>query len=258
MSCNEVDTPFGKVWLHGVDTGRPVLLIIHGAFAEFEAIGQVHSLLFDVFQVHLPGNHCPALEATSLGVWAAAYSRALQAQFPERTVAVAGMSTGALVALALRSPQVKHLVLVEPPLRPATAWPLHGLGRTAPAWGADFLWNVLGIGPDRVEERDYTHLMAHLATPATVLLGSEPLMPRRPFERMPSLIDEETRTVLAAHPLVEVWEAEGAGHNIPRDAGDLLERALDRSAEVILRSAVSLKRNHVEALYAAGILQRNG
>lgn len=256
MLCTEVDTPFGKVWLNGVDTGRPVLLCLHGAFAEFEPF-QVHSLLFDVFHAHLPGNHCPHLDATTLGVWAAAYSRALQVEFPGRTVAIVGISTGAVLALAMRSPHIGHLVLVEPPLRPAAAWPLHALRTQAPEWGAAFLWNVLGIGPDRIEDRDYRHLLAQLTIPATVLLGSEPLEPKRPFQRMPSLVDEDTRAALAAHPTVEIWHAEGVGHNIPRDAGDLLQRALDRSAEVILHAGVTISRSHAEELYANGILRRD-
>ncbi len=89
---------------------------------------------------------------------------------------------------------------------------------TAPAGGADFLWQVLGIAEDRVVPRDYSALLDRIQQPTTVLLAGQPLLPRRAIPRCPSLVDDESRRQLAAHPWVEVLEIADASHNITLDA----------------------------------------
>jgi pimeloyl-ACP methyl ester carboxylesterase len=230
----EVETRFGPVWLWGEDTGRPVILILNGAFADVEGIGSVRSQVFDVFNAHLPGNHCPDLVRTNIGVWSSAFGEALARAFPERPLLVAGISTGALIALGLRSPSLKRLVLVEPPLWPTVTWPFREFPGQTPDWGDDMLWNVFGVGSGRFEPRDYRHLLDNLQCPAIAIVGSIPLQPPREGQGLPSLVDEESRRRLEAHPLVELRVAAGVGHNIPRDASHVLASALRDAADRVL------------------------
>src|SRR5436309_7121331 len=93
----EIGTPLGEVWMWGRDTGKPVALVITGAFAEFHIYDRLQLVLpgFDVLRTHLPGNHCPPLVATSIGAMAAALTEAVNARFPGRALLIVGFSTGA-------------------------------------------------------------------------------------------------------------------------------------------------------------------
>lgn len=226
MDRLEIETPFGPIWLWGRDTGKPVLLVIHGAFAGREGFGPIPLTDVDVFEAHLPGNHCPELIAPNLGVWSAAFGHAVRTRFGDRHVGVVGVSTGALIGLGMHAPQVKRLLLIEPPLRPSLAWPLWKLRTEAPDWGREMVRQVFGVGPLDVEARDYSHLLAALTKPTIALLGGVPLMPIRDFKSMPSLVDEASRADLRAHRFVQVREVPGVGHNVPRDAPAALTKAV--------------------------------
>lgn len=220
----KTETPLGPIWFWGRDTGRPVLLIITGVFENADRFANTPGFFHDadVMWAHLPGNHCPELAEVSIAAFAAAFSHAIDARFAGRPVAIAGVSTGAIIALAIRAPSVNRLVIVEPPLRNEFLWPLLGL-RTAPVPGWEsVIWPIFGIAAERVEVRDYLPLLDELAIPTVALLGSVSLRPRRGFTAMPSLVDEQVRARLEAHPLVEVREVAGAGHDIPTFAPVLL------------------------------------
>lgn len=228
----EVATPFGPVHMWGRDTGRPVLFAIAGAFAAptYLHLLQTRFPELDLWRTHLPGNHCPPLVTASVGVFGAAYSQALSSRLGGRPALVVGASVGALVAMALGSPEIRASVLVEPPLRTGQAWPLRTYPAKAPPGSEDFLWNVLGVSAERQEPRDYLALVDQIARPAIALVGGEPLLPERRAAVMPSLVDEESRARLRAHPLVEVVECAGAGHNIPRLAPRPMLDAIRRLA----------------------------
>lgn len=213
----QIPTALGQVHLRGRDTGRPILIIITGAYSEAREYhdAQAKFPTLDVLRAQLPGNHCPPLLTTSVGAWCAAYSEALQAGFPDRPTVAVGASTGALIALGLRAPGVRRIVAVEPPLLTAGAWPLRELAQRAPADGATFLWNVLGVSATAAEPRDYTALLDGLTAPATVLAGSARLEDQASGEPWPSLVSAEARQRLKACPLVRYQEVEGAGHNVP-------------------------------------------
>jgi pimeloyl-ACP methyl ester carboxylesterase len=231
MDPIEVATAAGPVWFWGEDTGRPILLVITGTYAEKDLLHRTQ-LYFDdvdVLRAHLPGNHCPPARDNSIATFAEAFSEALQSRFAERPVVVVGLSVGALVALGLSAANVRRLVLVEPPLRTEGAWPIVGFRDSAPPEAADFLWEVFGVAKDRIEPRDYTGLLDRLPAPAHAVLGDLPLQPERPLEILPSLVDEASRARLMAHPDIEVSVAKGAGHNIPRDAPALLLEVMKRA-----------------------------
>ena len=224
MDAQRFETPLGPIELMGRDTGRPVQLVITGAFASANTLelNQQRFPELDVWRTHLPGNHSPPLIATSVGVFAAAISQALRerlaARTENRTASVIGLSVGALVAMALDPALVDRLLLVEPPLRPDRAWPLRQLLDAMPSGGEDFVWQVFGIAADRTEPRDYTGLVERLQRPAKAVLGGDLLLPKRERTGWPSLVDEESRRLLAAHPGIEVQVVDGAGHHVLKEA----------------------------------------
>jgi hypothetical protein len=232
-------TPFGEVWLWGALTGRPVLLIVTGAFADpgtLDHTGGVFPAL-DVLRTHIPGNHCPELVTTSVGVHAAALSDALRQAALEAPLGVLGISLGALTALGLRSPRLRRLLLIEPPLFTADAWHLtDSLPTTPGSPEAAFFWELFGIrGREVAEPRDYSPLLAGLQVPAEVLLGDIPAMPRRPLDTPPSFVGPATRALLEAHPHVRTTVAPGAGHNVPVQGTMVLYNALVRMVTDLTR-----------------------
>jgi hypothetical protein len=224
----QVETPLGPVFFHGRDTGRPVLLVILGAFAIFEQLDHLQDLIpgVDVWRAHLPGNHCPPLQVTSVGAFGFAISHAIRERLSGRQVAVVAGSAGALVALALDQRLIRRFLLIEPPLWPTVCWPFLDFREAMPPGGEDFVWQIFGVGPTTVEARDYRGLLDRLAKPALVLIGDEPLEPQRPLPRWPSLVDADSRQLLAAHPLVDLRVVIGATHNLIGDQPEAVWAAL--------------------------------
>lgn len=216
--ATEIETRYGTVRMRGPDTGRPVLFTVAGAFSHPNYLYRLPGFFpdLDVWRAQLPGNHCPELAATSIGVFGAAYAEALAARLKGRKAVILGVSVGALVALAMRAPEAAALILVEPPLRTREVWPLRAYPASAPPGSEAFLWNVLGVSAVGQEPRDYTGLLDGVACPTRALIGGVPLLPERVAEVLPSFVDEESRARLRAHPRIEVVECPGAGHNVPK------------------------------------------
>ena len=213
----EIATPLGDVWMWGRDTGKPILLVVTGAFAEFGVYDRLQLVLpgFDVLRTHLPGNHSPPLIDTSVGVMGRALGLAMDARFADRPFVAIGVSTGAVAAMAMTSPGLKALLLIEPFLRTAHIWPFGDMLEPHPEpWQREFLWKVLGVREGERAERDYSGLVASLRVPGLVLLGAEPLEPPRRLAMLPSFVGEADRAVLRAQPLLRVTEAPGTGHNV--------------------------------------------
>jgi pimeloyl-ACP methyl ester carboxylesterase len=227
----EVQTSLGPVWLLGRDTGRPILLLVTGAFAAADLFWRMqdHFPDADVLRLHLPGNHCPELAETSIHAFAAAIDEALAGRWPDRPLMAVGLSVGGVVALALRNPMLRRLVVVEPVLLTQGVWPLELYRAQAPAGGGTFVRNIFGVGPDEIRPVDHGWVLEGLTVPTLALVGDAPLGAPRPFERMPTLVSAEALARLQAHPAIEVEVVPGAGHNIPRDAEMPLHRAIVRS-----------------------------
>jgi pimeloyl-ACP methyl ester carboxylesterase len=223
------ETPFGPVVLVGQPSAfegtRPLLVTIAGAFAI--ARGPLFNLAphigdCDVVSGHLPGNHCPTLISASVGVYASAYSHVIAHAFADRTVTGCGASIGGLVALGLRAPQVRNLLVIEPPLVMSKVWPLRPTLRSKLATGdaatREFIVNVFGVTETAVDERRYHGLLDALGKPTHVLVGDRPLFPERKFEKLPSLVDETERAQMAAHPMIRLSVAPDAGHNVLQES----------------------------------------
>lgn len=239
MERRAFQTPLGEVWLWGEPEAfggdKPVVLIVGGAFQaadnvflEFQPAFPEAGIVFG----HLPGNHCPELSEVSVEAYAAAYGHVLRSAFAGRPAVLCGVSTGALVTLAMDAPATQRMVLIEPPLRTAKLWPLIEFFRQKDEPPARrFVEAVFGVFPDRVEDRDYRPLLGRLQVKAWFLLGDVPLMPERPFSEIPSLVDEPERVLIASHPLARIATSAGSGHNIPKLHDRLIEGALNKAIE---------------------------
>ena len=232
MDSRTFETPYGPVVLWGEAdvwaSGRPLVVAIAGAYAA--ARGAFFHLAphiapdADTVIGHLPGNHCPPLAHQSVDTFAAAYSYVISTAFAGRAVIACGASIGGLVALALEAPQIRRLVVAEPPLVMSKVWPLWPTLRSklAEATGDPktqaFVTNVFGVTATATEERRYDHLLEQLRTPTDVAVGDQPLYPVRELSKLPSLVDAPERALLAAHPLIRVSVLAGAGHNVLQEA----------------------------------------
>lgn len=241
MEKRAFPTPFGEIWLWGdaaaFSDDRPVVLVITGAFNnERSAVFALQAALPEaaVLIGHLPGNHCPPTVPQSVGGYAAAYG--LVAKELARPLVAVGASVGGLVAMALRAPNLRGIVALEPPIRTGKLWPLlpsfrQRLGQDPEnALLKEFLWSVLGVSAEDHEDRNYEHMLAQLATPTLVLLGAEPLYPERKLAGVPSLVDEPERDILRRHPFIRTTLVQGVGHNIP---GYALHAVVDRTRSLI-------------------------
>lgn len=229
MESRTFDTPFGPIVLVGLPSAfagtRPLMVTIAGAFAIergplFRLAPHVGDC--DVLSGHLPGNHCPTLISASVGVYASAYSHVIAEQFRDRTVIGCGASIGGLVALGLRAPQVRNLLVIEPPLVMSKVWALRPTLRAKLASGdaavREFIVNVFGVTETEVAERRYDGLLDALSKPTHVMVGDRPLLPERAVEKLPSLVDEPERAQMAAHPHIRLTVAPGAGHNVLQES----------------------------------------
>jgi pimeloyl-ACP methyl ester carboxylesterase len=234
------ETPLGPIVLVGqpeaFDSAKPLVVAIAGAFAIARGplfrLAPVLGPEVDVVAGHLPGNHSPTLVTASVGVYAAAYAHVINTVFAGRAVTTCGASIGGLVALGLRSPHVRQSLVIEPPLVMSKLWPmwptLRERLRLSPG-DADvrsFIHNVFGVTETDVEERRYEGALTSLATPTHVQVGDQPLFPKRPFEKLPSLVDEPERALLAAHPHITLSVAPGAGHNVLQQSAPAFVAAL--------------------------------
>jgi pimeloyl-ACP methyl ester carboxylesterase len=229
MERRSFETPLGEIWLWGhaeaFDGNSALVLVIQGAFAapslRFHDLEKV--LPVCVLASTLPGHSSPRLSETSVPAFAAAYAAALAQVRRERPVVVCGESVGGLVALAMEAPAIA----LDPPLRTEKLWPLIPFFREQlredPSQLA-FLWNVLGVGTDTLEPRDYRPL---LSSPAHIIVGAEPLYPERSLPNgPPSLVDEPERDLMRGSEMIRLTVAPGAGHVIPGNAPALFTDAI--------------------------------
>jgi pimeloyl-ACP methyl ester carboxylesterase len=223
MQMTPVQTHLGPIPLWSppgaLGSAKPVVLAITGAWAEPDDMMKLPAVVgpaWDAAVMRLPGNGTPPLAETSIAAWAKAVGELVETAFAGRPAVLAGLSVGALVALGVRSGQVRRVVAVEPPLAMRKLWPmaqaLRARWRDDPA-ARTFIETVFGVSGETQANRTYFDLFDG-APPADVIVGETPLYPERPLPRFPSFVDEPERAWLAAHPGVSLHVAPGAGHNV--------------------------------------------
>jgi len=238
-------TAGGPVWLwhgpEGLTSDRPVLLTITGAFAGENAMSKMQAVVgsgCDAVLMNLPGNLCPPLSEASPEAFARALDEVIPRAFGARPVVLHGVSVGALVALGVTADSIRRIVAVDPPLTTANLWPmipsLRKVLRDRPDDAAmrAFVEGVFGVTETAVIDRRRHHLFERLRAPVDILVGEIPLMPARPLDRLPSLVDEPERAFMRDHPGVTVTVAAGAGHNVPYQAPLVLRDVLLRALRI--------------------------
>jgi hypothetical protein len=135
---------------------------------------------------------------------------------------------GALVAAGLRTAAIEGKVFIEPFFSTSKLWALSEFLRmkvrsdNAGFWR--WAWPILGISPDRAEDRSYADLLRADA-PIVAVMGDIPLLPPRMVVGLPSLTDDDDRGLLLAAG-ARIVTASG-GHGVPLSDPDAVARALD-------------------------------
>jgi pimeloyl-ACP methyl ester carboxylesterase len=215
---------------------RPLVLVIRGAMPRPDQLEWLSAPAAEMAFVHLPGFHSPPLPEPGIEAFAAHFDRLVSDRFLGRNVVLVGLSVGALVAAAMRAPGIRARLLVEPFFATAHLWPLHEMIRSLlPSQDADFRrWveAVLGTAADRIEERDYRHVLTG-DVPLYALVGDVPLNPRRPMYGLPSLTTEPDIVLLRAAG-AHIRQVRSR-HNMPEDAPaaiqDMLALVLSAKSE---------------------------
>jgi pimeloyl-ACP methyl ester carboxylesterase len=229
--------PLGFVGRLHAGQRRPSLVAVSGSFPPK---GYLHDLIdqyrgANVLIVNLPGmDGVPWAPATPAQL-SRGLAEAVQLLLGDSPIVAFGSSTGNLLSLGLRLPNIFHRVLVEPFFQTKDLWPFIANSRQrmernpADAAMARYFWDVFGIGPTAFENRDYRHLLDAITVPSDVVVGQLPLLPARSVEIWPSFTSEEDRAALTANPLVTLHVGPtGTGHNINADpaADAQIKRAL--------------------------------
>jgi hypothetical protein len=221
-----VQTSFGPLHVVGrlhADRHRPALLTVGGAFPPDDFM---HDLVdkhasANVVVGTLPGMLSPSFDFHRATDYAAAFDELIGALLPTQPVVAYGVSTGCLVTLGLRAPNVVRQIAQEPFLNTRDLWPFIANSHDRLARNpdnkilADFLDTMFGIGPGRTGNVDYEYLARDVRVPTDVIVAELPLLPERPLPLWPSLTSAHDRQVLRANPMVKLHEGpRGTGHNI--------------------------------------------
>lgn len=216
------------------DQARPLLLTITSGFAPpdfMTLLPQVMGELCDVAIMRLPGAEPQSLWRFTAGGFAEALDEVLDSACLHRPVVLFGVGMGGVVALCSRAAAVRRVVAVEPLLVTGRLWPLLGRLRTRMIEGDDppelkaFVAGLYGVTEAEARDVRYRAVVEALV-PTDVLVGGTPLMPPRPLQALPSLVDEPERAYLGARPGVTLHVIEGAGHDLPVQAPEALRQVL--------------------------------
>jgi pimeloyl-ACP methyl ester carboxylesterase len=229
--------PFGLVGRLHTDRPRPVLLAVSGSFPSKTYLHDLidHFPGANVLVVSLPGMAGVPWSGATPAELSLALAEAAPRLLGDLPIVALGASTGNLLALGLRLPNICRRVAVEPFFQTGDLWPFIANSRRRLASNPgdaplqDYLHRVFGIGATSAENRDYRHLLEAITVPTTVIVGQIPLLPEREVEVWPSFTCEADRAALRANPLVTLHEGRpGTGHNVQSDplAEALLRRVL--------------------------------
>ncbi len=255
MEPTTIETALGPIpiWSHpgALVSAKPVILAITGAWAgadDMTALQGVVGPAWDACVMRLPGNGVPDLAETSIAAWARAAGEAIDRTFAGRTVVLLGVSIGALVALGVRSPQVRRVLALEPPLVMDKLWPMIDAMRArlvqAPR-DRPLIENIFGVTEAGLLGRTYFDLFEDLPTPVEVVVGDQPLEPRRAVERYPSFVDQPERAWLARQSGVTLHVAPGAGHNIHVFAQHFLRDVVRAALAKVLEEVAGEERSEI-------------
>ena len=216
MDSLHVATSHGPVALVGRlhVKARPLLLVIGGVFPPREFKDELVDAYpgATVLINRLPGMGAPWQANSRPETVAAALDEALARLVPNDPIVAHGVSTGCLVSLRLKAPNVVHHILEEPFFSTAELWPVVEIFRRQLAERedsqklAEFLWEFFGLSATEFPGRSHRDLIDQLGVPADVVVGGAPLEPQRRMDGWPSLTSLADRRLLAANSLVTLHE----------------------------------------------------
>lgn len=227
------------------ETEGPVIVALSGLARNSNVfrpvLGEIERLAPVVF-CELPGHgNAPPDPTPDLPTLSRRVDIGLKTALPNRPLVFFGESLGGLIALFL-SCVAEAVVALDPPLRPAAAWPLQELWRAGALAGVpeDLLAGTLGLGASTYPE--HTMLLQRLGPSVEVLAGSVLLGEPRSVLAAPSLLDmEDRRAIVAAGAKLTV--ASG-GHAMlvenPAACMAALSRAVDAARTRLARSTSNL------------------
>lgn len=228
--------PLGCVGRIHTDRPRPALLAVNGSFPPKDHLHDLvtHFVGANVLIANLPGMGGVPWANPSVARLTQGLEEAVSLLLPKVPIVALGVSTGNLLSLGLRLPNICRRVAVEPFFQTQDLWPFIAdsrerlelnLGLPGHKYMARYFWEVFGIGPDRLENRDYGYLLDGITVPTDVMVGQGPLLPERRLDAWPSFTSAQERLRLAANPLVTLHEGPaGSGHgygSIPASENDL-------------------------------------
>jgi len=235
------------------DSGRPVLVMIHGALRNSSVLFGWIDLCapdLDVAFVDLPGHgHSQAGGPVTVEALAANVADAISGVLGDRTVVVVGESLGGLVALAMAGSKegpVQAVIAADPPLSTAKLWHIRTALIDAMQKDAEnqFLrslaLNIFGFGADgSVHERLYYNFIEQAQLPMLILTGDVPLFPMRNVNAVPCLVDAVDRYVIgqASKGKARVELVADCGHVLLVDAAQQCRSIIGRYCTAILAKA---------------------
>jgi hypothetical protein len=204
--------PLGFVGRIHTDRARPSLLVVNGSFPTKT---HRHDLVerfpgANVLIANLPGMAGVPWGTASVAELTQGLSEAVTLLLRDLPVVAFGASTGNILTLGLRLPNIRRRVALEPFLQTRDLWPFiqnsreRMQQRPENAALAHYFWEFFGIAPDRAENRDYRRLLENITAPMDVMVGGAPLLPKRELDYWPSFTSDEDRAALVANPFVKM------------------------------------------------------
>ena len=232
--------PFGVVGRIYSDRSRPALLAVNGSFPKRDHRHDLveHFAGVSVLVVNLPGMAGVPWANPTVAELTEGLETVVRRLLGDVPIVAFGASTGNLPTLGLQLPNIRRRVVLEPFFQTQDLWPFIANARERMLLNPTnlamprFLWEVFGIGPDRVENRDYRPLLATITVPTDVLVGGAALLPERALGIWPSFTSAEDRAALRANPLVTMHEGPpNSGHGFGSEgSSDLYVKRLLHAA----------------------------
>jgi hypothetical protein len=250
-----VTTAHGDLYTVGrihANRRQPVLFAMGGAWTPDDFLHELVDWFpgVSVVVAPFPGMGDSRTTTFDVTILARMVDELLDCMFSGVPVVTYGLSTGCLVTLGLRAPQIVRHVAMEPFFRTSPLWPLHiairdmiaaAPERVGGAQAAEALFWYTAPPAERILDRDYRHVIDGLFTPVDVIVGDIPLEPVREIDGWPSFTSAADREMLAAHPHVTLRQGPaGTGHWLDRtpDGVAVIRRLLHQS---LLAAAKSWK-----------------
>lgn len=213
---------FGVVGHMHIDQARPALFAVSGAFPPKGHLTYLARMFnnVSVVVIYTPGMVVAPWTDSSIEDQTRGLEELIARLAPDAPVVMFGVSTGNLLALGAKSPNIRRRVALEPFFLTEGLTEFQANARERMAQFPDhtgmrtYYWNTFGIGETALENRDYRHLRDGLSEPTEVICGGARRGVTDLVSDWPSFLADEDRAVLRANPLVSLHEGPAdAGHS---------------------------------------------